>query len=56
MQNTNRAMSSRAAAVRLSVPGATLEGLAQGSSVLIRRWILTLVMVAAAVVWLLPVI
>ena len=56
MQNTNLTRSARAAVARPSVPGALLAGLAQGRSILVRRWVLTIVMIAAAVVWLLPVI
>lgn len=56
MQNTDRAMSTCGTAANPSVPGISTGGFARGRSALIRRWILTLVMVAAAVVWLLPVI
>ncbi len=56
MQSTDQVRSTDKTAARPSVPGLVAATLARGRSALIRRWALTLIMLAAAVFWLLPVI
>ena len=56
MQNTDRTVSPRRSAARESALGDSGEGTSHGLSFLLRRWIVTLVMMVAAVFWLLPVI
>src|SRR5512139_2523168 len=56
MQNTDRTFSARRPAARTLAFGNSAEGTSRGLSFLLRRWMVTLVMVAAAVFWLLPVI
>ena len=56
MQSISHVKSSRGTAASRSVAGASVKRLARGHSALIRRWVLTFVMAAAAVFWLLPVI
>ena len=56
MQNTDRTISARKAAAERIVHRASVVRVARGSSFFVRRWIMTLVMMAAAVFWLLPVI
>lgn len=56
MQNIDDAMPSAAASAKPSVSAAAAERVARGYSGLLGRWLLTSVMVAAAVLWLLPVL
>ena len=56
MQNTDRTLQLRSSAARESALGDSVEGTSHSLSLLLRRWIVTLVMTAAAVFWLLPVI
>jgi len=56
MPNTDRTFSARRPAARESALGDSVEGTSHSLSLHVRRWIVTLVMMAAAVFWLLPVI
>src|SRR5512137_374166 len=56
MPNTDRTFSARRPAARGSALSDSTEGTSHGLSLLLRRWLVTLVMMAAAVFWLLPVI
>ncbi len=56
MRNTDRTISPPRAAVRRIVLGSSVESAAHGSAFLVRRWVVALIIMAAAVFWLLPVI
>lgn len=56
MQNTDRALPPPNSAARKSALGESRVGASRGASWLLRRWIVTFVLMAAAVFWLLPAI